>query len=162
MLLRSDWLILSVKDWCCINCSVSVSLSSPLPEPPGYFISDRQHKQEPGVTQVLDGAEQTSICASWDALYTLSELDWLGSTGQELAQVVTVGVHRVPHQLEILDRIPDVLPFLPCELTLSKREQESINILLIEGRMSPGSTWASGSSVRAPAARAQAKCMLCK
>lgn len=67
MLLRSDWLILSVKDWCCINRSVSVSLSSPLPEPPGYFISDWQHKQEPGVTQVPDGAEQTSICASWDA-----------------------------------------------------------------------------------------------
>lgn len=44
MLLRSDWLILSVKDWCCINCSVSAFPSSPLPEPPGYFISDRQHK----------------------------------------------------------------------------------------------------------------------
>lgn len=67
VLLRSEWLILSVKDWCCVNCSVSVSLSSPLPEPPGYFISGRQHKQEPGVTQVPDGAEQTSICASWDA-----------------------------------------------------------------------------------------------
>lgn len=67
MFLRSDWLILSVKDWCCINCSVSISLSSPLPEPPGDFISDRQHKQEPGVTQVPGDAEQTSICASWDA-----------------------------------------------------------------------------------------------
>lgn len=91
MLLRSDWLILSVKDWCCINCSVSVSLSSHLPEPPGYFISDRQHKQEPGVTQVLDGAEQASICASWDAyLYPVRYRYWLGSIGQELGEVVTM------------------------------------------------------------------------
>lgn len=69
MLLRSDWLILSEKDWCCINRSVSVSLPSPLPKPLGYIISDRQHKQETRVTQVPDAAEQTSICASWGHIY---------------------------------------------------------------------------------------------
>lgn len=81
MLLRSDWLILSVKDWCCINCSVSVSLLSPLPEPSGYFISDRQHKQKTSVTQVPDAAEQTSIHLCflqthiYIYIYTLSGLD---------------------------------------------------------------------------------------
>lgn len=65
MLLRSDWLILSVKDRCCINRSVSVSLPSPLPEPSVYIISDGQHKRETRVTQVPNAAGQTSICASW-------------------------------------------------------------------------------------------------
>ena len=91
MLLRSDWLILSVKDRCCINCSVSVSLPSPLPEPSGYFISDRQHKQETRVTQVPDAAELTSICASWGHIYIPCQgWMWLNSIGQELGQVVTV------------------------------------------------------------------------
>lgn len=102
-------------------------------------------------------------------IYTLSGLDCLDSTGQELGQAVTVdrqmqgpSVHRIPHQLEDLDRIPDVLPLLLCELTLSKREQRSLSILLIVSRKSPGSTWASGSFVRSLIVRAQAKCVLCK
>lgn len=94
MLLRSDWLILSVKDWCCINCSVSVSLLSPLPEPSGYFISDRQHKQKTSVTQVPDAAEQTSIhlCFLQTHIYIYIPCQgwmWLNSIGQELGQVGT-------------------------------------------------------------------------
>lgn len=91
MLLRSDWLILSVKDWCCINCSVSAFPSSPLPEPPGYFISDRQHKPGNRVTQVPDAAEQTSICVSWGHVNIPHRgWMWLNRSGQELGQVVTV------------------------------------------------------------------------
>lgn len=95
---------------------------------------------------------------------TLSGLDWLGSvgTGGDRGLTEHPSVHRVPHQLEILDRTPDVLPLLLCELTLSKREQQSLSILLMEGKKCPGSTWTSGSSVRALIVRAQAKSVLCK
>lgn len=110
MLLRSDWLILSVKDWCCINCSVSVSLLSPLPEPSGYFISDRQHKQKTSVTQVPDAAEQTSIhlcfLQTHIYIYIYPVRAGCGSTalvrswdrwGQRTDKCKSLVFHRVPH-----------------------------------------------------------------
>ena len=169
LLLRSDWLILSVKDWCSINHSVSVFLTSSLPEPSGYIISDRQRKQETRVTQVPDAVEQTSICASWDTyIYTLSRAGcgwtalvrswdrWWQSTDKRKSWVFTGNHISLRFLLGCL---------MSCELILAKREPCSHSIflaLLIESSKSPGNKWTWWSSARALIIKAQGKCVLCK